>query len=149
MFIHQFTADIDFITACLDSCNPRNTFCPVWFIMMTSSNGNIFRVTSPLCESPVNSPHKGQWRGALMFFFYLRLNKRLNKQSRSRWFETPSRPLWRYCNVLPIGCSFANSWQILAVVFLKQTSLNVHTWWWRRCNVCCECTCVTTINYIK
>ena len=27
---------------------------------MTSSNGNIFR-------SPVNSSHKGQWRGALMF----------------------------------------------------------------------------------
>ena len=44
-----------------------------WFcmlIMMTSSNGNIFRVTGPLCgNSPVpgNSPHKGQWRGALMF----------------------------------------------------------------------------------
>ena len=37
-------------------------------LMMTSSNGNIFRVTGHLCgESPVNSPHKGQWRGALMF----------------------------------------------------------------------------------
>ena len=39
-------------------------------IMMTSSNGNIFRVTGPLCGNspvPVNSPHKGQWRGALMF----------------------------------------------------------------------------------
>ena len=39
--------------------------------MMTSSNGNIFRVTGPLCGEfspvPVNSPHKGQWRGALMF----------------------------------------------------------------------------------
>ena len=38
---------------------------------MTSSNGNIFRVTGHLCgeihRSPVNSPHKGQWRGALMF----------------------------------------------------------------------------------
>ena len=37
---------------------------------MTSSNGNIFR--GPLCRelinrSPVTSPHKGQWRGALMF----------------------------------------------------------------------------------
>ena len=30
--------------------------------MITSSNGNIFRVTGP-----VNSPHKGQWSGALMF----------------------------------------------------------------------------------
>ena len=39
--------------------------------MMTSSNGNIFRVTGHLCgefhRSPVNFPHKGQWRGALMF----------------------------------------------------------------------------------
>ena len=33
-------------------------------------------------RSPVNSPHKGQCRGALMFFFYPRLNKRLSKQSR-------------------------------------------------------------------
>ena len=37
-------------------------------IVMTSSNGNIFPVTGLLCgNSPVNSPHKGQWRGALMF----------------------------------------------------------------------------------
>ena len=36
--------------------------------MMTSWNGNIFRVTVPLCgNSPVNSPHKGQWHRALMF----------------------------------------------------------------------------------
>ena len=35
--------------------------------MMTSSNGNIFRVTCHLCGSPVNSPHKSQWRGALIF----------------------------------------------------------------------------------
>ena len=45
---------------------------------------------------PVNSPHKGQWRGALMFFFYL--NQQLGKQWRCRWFETPSRSLWRHCN---------------------------------------------------
>ena len=43
----------------------------------------------------VNSPHKGQWRGAS---FDLRLNKRLSKQSWGWWFETPSRPLWRHCN---------------------------------------------------
>ena len=39
--------------------------------MMTSSNGNIFRVTGPLCgeihRSPVNFPHRVQWRGAVMF----------------------------------------------------------------------------------
>ena len=37
---------------------------------MTSSNRSIFHVTSPLSgESPVDSPHKGQWREALTFFF--------------------------------------------------------------------------------
>ena len=38
--------------------------------MMTSSNGTIFHVTGPLWGySPVtvNAPHKGHWRGALMF----------------------------------------------------------------------------------
>ena len=42
------------------------------FIMKTSSNGNIFRVSGRLCGKfttglRVNSPHKVQWRGALMF----------------------------------------------------------------------------------
>ena len=39
--------------------------------MMTSSNRNFFRVTAHLCGEFTgpqwNSPHKGQWRGALMF----------------------------------------------------------------------------------
>ena len=51
-------------------------------------------------RSPVNSPHKGQWRGALMFFFYLCLNKRLSKESWGWWFETPSHQLWCHCNVM-------------------------------------------------
>ena len=64
--------------------------------MMTSSNGNLFRVTGHL-NSPV-PPHKGQWRGAFDPFFVLRLNKRLSKHLRRQWFETPSRPLWLHCN---------------------------------------------------
>ena len=39
--------------------------------MMTSSNGNIFPRYWPFVRgihrSPVNSPHKGQWRGTCMF----------------------------------------------------------------------------------
>ena len=46
----------------------------------------------------VNSPHKGQWRGALMFSLICTLNKRLNKQSWCWWFETSLRSLWRHCN---------------------------------------------------
>ena len=48
-------------------------------------------------RSPVNSPHKGQWRGALMFYF-LCPNKRLRKQSWGWWCETLSRSLWRHRN---------------------------------------------------
>ena len=47
---------------------------------------------------PVHSPHKGQWRGALMFSLISALNKRLSKQSWGWWFETPSRSIWRQCN---------------------------------------------------
>ena len=46
-------------------------------------------------RSPVNSPHKGQWRGALMFS----LNKRLSKQWCDWRFDTSSRPLWRHSKV--------------------------------------------------
>ena len=53
-------------------------------------------------RSPVNSPHEGQWRGALFVFFDLRPKKRLSKQWWGWWFETPSRTLWRHCN----GCSW-------------------------------------------
>ena len=53
-------------------------------------------------RSPMTSPHKGQWRGALMFSLIYARVKRLSKQSRGWWFETPSLSLWRHCNV--IGC---------------------------------------------
>ena len=49
-------------------------------------------------RSPVNSPHKGQWRGALMFSLICALNKQFTKQSWGWWFGTPSRSLWRHCN---------------------------------------------------
>ena len=49
---------------------------------------------------PVNSPHKGQWRGVLMFsLIYAWTNRFSSKPSRRRCFETPSRSLWCHCNV--------------------------------------------------
>ena len=60
--------------------------------MMTSSNGNIFRVTG---EFPTQRPMARSFG----VFFDLRLNKRLSKQWLGWWFETPSCPLWRHCNV--------------------------------------------------
>ena len=50
-------------------------------------------------RSPVNSPHKGQWRGALMFsLICVWINDWVNNREAAWWFETPSRPLWRHCN---------------------------------------------------
>ena len=69
--------------------------------MMTSSNGNIFRVTGPLCgEFTGHGEFPTQRPVTRIFdvFFDLRLNKRLNKQSWGWWFETLSRPFWRHRN---------------------------------------------------
>ena len=47
---------------------------------------------------PVNSPHKGQWRWALMFtLICARINGGVKKHEAGD-FETPSRPLWRHRN---------------------------------------------------
>ena len=67
--------------------------------MMTSSKWKYFPRYWPFVRGIHRSPpHKGQWRGALMFFFDMCLYKRLSKQSQGWWFETPFRPLWRHCN---------------------------------------------------
>ena len=73
----------------------------IWLYMMTSSNGNIFRLNGPLCgefTGPGEFPaHRPVTRG-FGVFFDLRLNKRLSKQPWGWWFETPPRSLWRHCN---------------------------------------------------
>ena len=69
--------------------------------MMTSSNGNIFRVTGPLCgefTGPGEFPTQRPVTRSFDEFFDLRLNKRLSKQPWGWWFETPSWSLWRQCN---------------------------------------------------
>ena len=51
-------------------------------------------------RSPVNSLHKGQWRGTLMFsLICVWINGWVNNRD-AWWFETPWRPLWRHCNML-------------------------------------------------
>ena len=70
---------------------------------MTSSNGNIFRVTGPLCgefSGPGECPAQRPVTRSFDVFFDLRLNKRLSKQWWGWWFETPSCPFWRHHNVL-------------------------------------------------
>ena len=91
-----------FVNNLLKCISINHNVCLI-LLVMTSSKMETAPALLALCEgdprSPVDSPHKGQWRGALIFF-YLRLNKRFSKQSRRRQFETPSRSFWRHCNVI-------------------------------------------------
>ena len=69
--------------------------------MMTSSNGNIFRVTGHLCGEFTGHrwiPTQRPVTRSFDVFFHLRLNKRLSKRPWGWWFETLSCPLWRHCN---------------------------------------------------
>ena len=67
----------------------------------TSSKGNIFRVTGPLWGEftghrwiSLSKPSDAELR----CFLWSAPEQTVRKQSRRRWFETPSCPLWRHCN---------------------------------------------------
>ena len=122
MYTHIFTVDIlisdenryiyiiyiywssnMFVLLCL--CN-TNEFCSLvwqtsWVLipMMTSLNGNIFRITGPLCGEFTGHgefPAKRPVTRSFDVVFYLCLNKRLSKQWWGRWIESPSRSLWAH-----------------------------------------------------
>ena len=74
---------------------------PNTLYMMTSSNGNIFRVIGHLCgkfTGPRWIPRTKASDAELWCFLWSASDKRLGKQSWGWWFETLSCPLWRLCN---------------------------------------------------
>ena len=84
---------------------------------MTSSNGNIFRITGHVCReftSPDEFPAQRPVTWTFDDFFDLHLIRRLSKQWWGWWFETLSRPLWRHCNV----------WRIC-----KTVTYELNIWW--------------------
>ena len=71
-------------------------------------------------RSPVNSPHKGQWRGTLMVFFIcVWINGWVN-QSWGWWLQAPSRPLWHHCNV-----QAPNAWNNFPCQLLRWEFVNM------------------------
>ena len=72
-----------------------------------------------LCEG--NPPVTGEFTSqrpvarSLGAFFKLRLNNGLSKQWRRRWFETPSRSLWRQSNEFALCCVLLWQWPILSI----------------------------------
>ena len=88
------------LAICLGAVKQRIT-------MMTSSIGNICRVTGHLCGEFTGLrwiPRIKAVTQSFDIFFDLRLNKRLSKQWWCWWFETVSCLLWRQCNgVVGVG----------------------------------------------
>ena len=78
-------------------------FFHLWrWVMMTSSNGSIFRVTGPLWGEFTGHrwiPLTKASDAELYVFFHLCLNKQFSKQPKRWRFETPPRSLWRSINV--------------------------------------------------
>ena len=60
------------------------SYLRLFWNMMTSWNGHRW--------IPLTKPSDAE------LCYFLSLNKRLSKQSRRRWFQTSSCPLWRHCN---------------------------------------------------
>ena len=78
--------------------------CNVWCVTWWRHQMETFSALLDFCAG--NSPVTGEFpaqRPVMRSFdvsFDLRLNKRLSKQSSDWWFEAPSRPLSRHCNVM-------------------------------------------------
>ena len=105
--------------------------------MMTSPNGNIFRVTGPLCgevTGPGEFPTQRPVTPSFDVFFDLRLNKRLSKQPWGWWFETPSWSLWRHCNeLIMLPCNLQ--------------SYHYHNHYWHYIKKICLCLCFCAGSY--
>ena len=103
---------------CILSGHIRSNRPCVWWTVWWRHQMEIFSALRALCDGnpPVTGGFPSQRPVTRSFgvFFDLRLNKLLRKQSRRRWFETPSPSLWRHCHVThatlaPINCTGTQS----------------------------------------
>ena len=110
----------------------------LWWSMMTSSNGNIFRVTGHLCgefTGPGEFPAQKPVTQSFDVFFDLRLNKRLSKQSWGWWSETLLSPLWRHrnANLLWKHCGVCSKTPGISQMYLLYTHalpfMSDSKWW--------------------
>ena len=83
------------------ACLPKTWLQWIHVHMMTSSNGNIFHVTGPLCgEFTVHRwiPLTKASDVEFWCFLWSAPNKCLSKQSWGWWFGTPLCHSWRHCD---------------------------------------------------
>ena len=75
-----------------------------WWRHQMETFSALLAICAGIHRSPVNSPHKASDAELWCFLWSAPEKKRLGKQWWGWWFETPSRPLWRHCNVNNIYC---------------------------------------------
>ena len=86
---------------------------------MTSWNGNIFRVTvRGIHRSPVNSPHKGQWREDLVFSLICAwtngwVNNRVAGDLRRHRAHYDVTVMWRQNVITHVQQSSSNPWPLV------------------------------------
>ena len=85
---------------------------------------------------PVTGGFPSQRPVTQKLFWGMRLNKRLMKQSRGRWFESPPSSFWRHCNVvLPIWCKCDDNdfawtyWNISLNLYWLFLGMSVISFW--------------------
>ena len=116
-----FCWSLNMLTGSIDGTNVSNQlYHGEWCLYNTETwwrhQMETFYASLALCEGnpPVTGgfPAQRPMTSSDDVFFDLCLNKRLNKQSRSWWFEMPSHSLWRHYNVFSQklwGVLFVNS----------------------------------------
>ena len=80
-------------------------------VMMTSSNGNIFSITGPLCRQSTDHrwiPLTMDSEAELWPYLWYSSEPSLSKQSRCKWFR-PSCSSWRHCNCWMGKCHVTTS----------------------------------------
>ena len=102
-----------FYIASSASENSTHQFCSnVWWRHQMETFSALLAICAG--KSPVTGEFPAQRPVTRSFdvFFNLRLNKRLSKQSWGWWFETPTHPLWRHCNIYSAKCHALYGYQI-------------------------------------
>ena len=104
--------------------------------MMTSSNGNIFRVTGHLCREftgPGEFPTQRPVTRSFDVYFDLRPDKRSSKQLWGWWFETLLHSLWRHRNAFSNRAVFMQVWATPHAARISQecsTNLTINSVLW-------------------
>ena len=106
--------------------------------MVTSSNGNIFRVTGHLCGEFTGLrwiPRTKASDAELWCFLWSVPDKRLSKQSWGWWFETQSGSLWRHSNEGLVNLAVQDIYPVIQYSELSSECHDAHFQFESNCNV--------------